>query len=446
MQLRKIEYQKNLGVKMNTLIKDVLLNVSLITIIILMWKFLTLKNQESHLFQKSSLAIAAIMSIMFCLSFPLVFQDQFQINFYHIPIGIAGLYGGATIGSILFVVTAPLLFLLGEDKFEISMILLVSQTLTIILLSPYFNRWKINNKMIIGTLLISIFSSVSIATTVNINPTDQVSLIIGLGVILVYLAFIAFCFFLIEKFNTSIETQKIVANAEKMEGLYHLAAAFGHEVRQPITTGKGMLQLLSDDSLPTDKRIEFLSAAISEVNRAEKIIQDYQVFAQPYSNKLERFDLVNEIQKVLNLVEPLTNVSNVQINTNLSSAWINGDKAKIERCLIHICTNSVEAMDSGGILTIQSFSTMENSIIEISDTGIGMTKKQISTLGEPLFSLSSRKGTGLGMMMVFRLVEGMKGKLEIQSKVGEGTKVTIVFPNEKLLKDAHTHIDKEFVY
>ncbi|QBP42296.1 HAMP domain-containing histidine kinase [Paenisporosarcina antarctica] len=446
MQLRKSEYQKNLGVKMNTLIKDVLLNVSLITIIILMWKFLSLKNQESHLFQKASLGIAAIMSITFCLSFPLVFQDQFQINFYHIPIGIAGLYGGATIGSILFVVTAPLLFLLSEDNLEISMILLVSQTLAIILLSPYFNRWKINNKMIIGTLLISIFSSVSIATTININQTDQVSLIIGLGVILVYLAFIAFCFFLIEKFNTSLETQKIVANAEKMEGLYHLAAAFGHEVRQPITTGKGMLQLLSDDSLPTDKRIEFLSAAISEVNRAEKIIQDYQVFAQPYSNKLERFDLVNEIQKVLNLVEPLTNVSNVQINTNLSSAWINGDKAKIERCLIHICTNAVEAMDTGGILTIQSFSTTENSIIEISDTGIGMTKKQISTLGEPLYSLSSRKGTGLGMMMVFRLVEGMKGKLEIQSKVGEGTKVTIVFPNKKLLKDAHTHIDKEFVY
>jgi two-component system sporulation sensor kinase B len=137
--------------------------------------------------------------------------------------------------------------------------------------------------------------------------------------------------------------------------------------------------------------------------------------------------LVNEIQQVISLIEPITDMTNIQIQSNLSSAWINGDKAKVEQCLIHICTNAMEAMESGGRLTIRSKNINGKSVIEISDTGTGMTKKQIARLGEPFFSLTSQKGTGLGMMVVFRTVESMGGKLEIDSEVGKGTNVKIIF-------------------
>lgn len=408
------------------------------------WNFFSQKYPDSQLYQKASLVIAAIFSIVLCLSFPLGFQNRFEFNFLLIPIGIAGLFGGAIISSILLVIAAPLLFLLSEEEGTgTASIVLVVQFCTNILLSPYFKRWKINKKMIIGTLLITIFSSVSIATTVIKNPSDHVILSIGLGIVFMHIVFVAFCFFLIETVQTKQVMKETLIKAEKMKGLYHLTAAFGHEIRQPITVCIGMLQLLNDDRLSKDKKSEYLFTTISEMNRAEKIIQDYQIFAEPFPNKSERLNLKSEIQKTLELFIPLANVRNIKINSYLSNAWINGDKEKLKKCLIHICTNAFEAMDSGGILTINSYSNKGKSIIEISDTGIGMTKKQISRLGEPFFSLNEQKGTGLGMMVVFRIVEGMKGEIDIQSIVGEGTKVKIVLHNGESTIDKH--VDKELV-
>lgn len=288
-------------------------------------------------------------------------------------------------------------------------------------------------KTIIGTGIISTFVTVSIVTMISVEPVNNKTWIIVLGIIFILILFVAVCIFLIESLKKAQLRKESLMKAEKMEGLYHLAASFGHEIRQPITICKGMLQLLSEDKLTKSEKSEFLFIAISELDRAEKVIQDYQIFAEPYPNRKERFDLVSGIQSAINHVALLAKERNIQIHSNYSSSWINGDKARIEQCIIQIVRNAFEAMESGGTLTIQTYSLKEKSFIEISDNGIGMTEKQITRLGEPYFSLNSPKGTGLGMMVVFRVVEEMKGKLEIQSKIGEGTKVTIVLPNEELV-------------
>jgi two-component system sporulation sensor kinase B len=412
---------------MTSLIRDIFLNVTLSITIITFWKFFSQKNMDSNLYQKSSLTVAAIISILLCLLFPIDFYSRFDFNFLHIPIGIIGLYGGIAVSSIMFTVAFPLIFLFGGDRLELVIILLVSQTAINVILSKYFIKWKTNMKIIIGTLLTTIITSILIATLVVQNLGDSSILNFGMGILFLQIICVAFYFYLIETFKLTQVSKESLLKAQKMEGLYHLAAAFGHEIRQPITICKGMLQLLTGDKWPADKQQEFLLASIAEINRAEKIIKNYQIFAEPYPSKSERFDLVNEIQQVISLIEPITDMTNIQIQSNLSSAWINGDKAKVEQCLIHICTNAMEAMESGGRLTIRTKNINGKAVIEISDTGIGMTKKQIARLGEPFFSLNDQKGTGLGMMVVFRIVESMKGKLEIKSEVGKGTNVKIIF-------------------
>ena len=418
---------------MTSLIRDVFLNVTLSITIITLWKFFSQKNINSDLYQKSSMALAGIISILLCLVFPVDFYGKFEFHFLHIPIGVIGLYGGAVVSSIMFMVAFPLVFLF-PDGLELAIILLVCQTAVNIIMSKYFLKWKTNMKIVIGTLLTTIISVILLATLIVQNPGDTSIVNFVLGILCLQIVSVAFYFYLIETFKITQVSRESFIKAEKMKGLYHLAAAFGHEIRQPLTISKGMLQLLTEDKWPADKQQEFLLASIAEINRAEKIIKNYQIFAEPFPSKSERFDLVNEIQQVIDLIEPIANITNIQIHSNLSPAYINGDKAKVEQCLIRICTNAMEAMESmefGGRLTIRSKNINGKSVIEIADTGIGMTKKQIARLGEPFFSLTDQKGTGLGMMVVFRTVESMGGKLEINSEVGKGTNVKIIFDENK---------------
>ncbi len=91
--------------------------------------------------------------------------------------------------------------------------------------------------------------------------------------------------------------------------------------------------------------------------------------------------------------------------------------------------NAIEAMPNGGTLRINVSIDKDYVLIHISDTGVGMTKEQIERLGEPYFTTKGTKGTGLGMMVVYRIVETMKGDLFIHSEVGEGTDVYMYFPS-----------------
>lgn len=411
---------------MTSLIRDIFLNVSLSITVITLWKFFAQKNMDSNLFQKFSVAFTAILSVFLCLSFPLDFYGRFELSFLHIPIGIIGLYGGIVVSAVMFIVSFPLIFLFSEDNLDIILLLLVFQTVINIILGRYFLKWNTKMKIIIGTLLITIISFILLGTLVAQNQGNTSILKFGIGILLLQIIFVAFYFYLIETFKITQISKESLLKAQKMEGLYHLAAAFGHEVRQPLTISKGMLQLLTEDKWPADKQQEFLLASITEINNAEKIIKNYQVFAEPFPHQTERFNLVDSIQYVIELIKPIANVANINIRSTLSEAMINGDRAKIEQCLIHVCTNAIESMESGGTMTILSKNNNGKSMIEISDTGKGMTKKQISRLGEPFFSINNQKGTGLGMMVVFRIVESMKGNLEIESEVGKGTNVKII--------------------
>ena len=359
---------------MTNLIRDLFLNVTLSITMITLWKFFTRKNIDSVFNKKLILGFTAIVAIILCFSFTIDFLGRLEFNFLYIPIGIIGLYGGFVISSIMFVGALPFIFLFTDEGMELAIILLVGQTVINGFLSKYFIKWTTNMKIITGTFITSVISAILVINPVVQNKGDIIFLYFGLGIFLLQLLCVAFYIYLIENFRISLVFKETLLKAQKMEGLYHLAAAFGHEIRQPMTISKGMLQLLAENNWTADKQQEFLLVSLAELNRAEKIIQNYQVFAEPFPSKTEPFDLVNEIQHVINLIEPIAHKSKIHIHSYLSSAWINGDKTKIEQCLTHIFTNSIEAMGTGGHLTIRSKNINGKSVVEISDSGKGMTK------------------------------------------------------------------------
>lgn len=220
--------------------------------------------------------------------------------------------------------------------------------------------------------------------------------------------------------------------ADKAQVVSHLAASFGHEVRNPISVSKGFLQLLLEGEMPSYKRIEYAKAALDALDQAEEIIQSYLTFAKPHLERKEYIDFRKEMKKVVENILPFANMNSIILNFTLppetQKKWIlEGNCKHLHQCLLNILKNSVEAMSEGGTLKVEIIASEKIIGVRISDTGIGMTKEQIRHLGEPFFS-SKEKGTGLGMMVVYSIVKEMKGKIKVESEIGKGTAFTLLFP------------------
>ncbi|MFD0828062.1 ATP-binding protein [Neobacillus sp. M.A.Huq-85] len=226
-----------------------------------------------------------------------------------------------------------------------------------------------------------------------------------------------------------------VVKMEKKEVVSHLAASISHEVRNPLTTARGFMQLLGEMKDVDQRQMEYISIALQELDRANSIIRDYLMFAKPAPENMEEFEIKEEIEKSLQLIEPLASMNGVQLKKEINSCSIKGNRGMFQQVLINILKNGIEAMPKGGELTITSFQTDSTIKVTIKDEGIGMTAEQKNRLGEPYFSLKDGKGTGLGMMVVYRIVEMMKGKVCVTSEQGKGTGITLLFPsiNEKVI-------------
>lgn len=226
-------------------------------------------------------------------------------------------------------------------------------------------------------------------------------------------------------------TEELVRKSEKLEIVSHLAASMSHEVRNPLTTARGFMQLLSENTSMQNGK-QYLEISIQEIDRATEIINHYLTFAKPAPVTVEKVDVLKEIQSMIQIITPLSNMNAVQISFTFNKEKdysILGERSKLQQGLINILKNGIEAMPNGGKLQLNLRSNESNIRIDIQDTGIGMTRHQLNRLGEPYFSTKEQdKGTGLGMMVAFSIVKGMNGQIKVTSEVDKGTCFSIQFP------------------
>ncbi|MGB8001873.1 MAG: ATP-binding protein, partial [Anaerobacillus sp.] len=200
-----------------------------------------------------------------------------------------------------------------------------------------------------------------------------------------------------------------------------------HEVRNPLTASRGFLQLIESD-LESKKTKEYMELAITELDRATEIMNDYLTFAQPFPEDIEEIDITSEIYHSVSVIQPLATLHDVSITTNIDikPTYIRSEKRKFHQCLMNIFKNSIEAMPDGGRLSIEALIEESRLRVSITDTGIGMTEDQLSRMGQPFFT-TKEKGTGLGMMVSHSIVNAMNGEIIYVSTPGVGTTVNLVF-------------------
>lgn len=346
----------------------------------------------------------------------------------YIPLIFGGLYGGPliTVGLSLVIITFRLY--LGSGVGFIATVFVVCIIMVVIL---FIRKWFHSLKSIERTsfsVILTLLTAIAAATVSEImNSRILLDTQAWSGYIVAYMIGAWLTSKIVEDVLRHDLVEKQLIRNEKLEAVSHLASSISHEVRNPLTTSRGFMQLLREEDVP-DRLKNYIDIAIEEMDRAEEIIRDYLTFAKPSPEKVENFQVKEELKRALDVVRPLANMNNVIIHSNFCDGEINGEVSRFQQCFINLYKNAIEAMPNGGDLSVFTEVKNYNMTIIIADSGIGMTEAQLSRLGEPYFSTKGMKGTGLGMMVVYRIIESMNGMIEVESKIGRGTCFIIRFP------------------
>lgn len=221
--------------------------------------------------------------------------------------------------------------------------------------------------------------------------------------------------------------EKEMARLDRLSLVGEMAAGIGHEVRNPMTTVRGFLQLLSrkEDCL---KYNEFFTLMIDELDRANSIITEFLSLAKDRVVELEVQSLKEIVQDIFPLIQADGLVSEKNIVMELEEvAKIPLDKKEIRQLILNLVQNGSQAMLPGGTIKIRTFMEKEEVVLAVSDEGSGITPQVLEKIGTPFFT-TKENGTGLGLAVCYSIVARHNAKIDIDTG-SKGTTFFVRFKN-----------------
>ena len=217
--------------------------------------------------------------------------------------------------------------------------------------------------------------------------------------------------------------------SEKLKTTGQLAAAVAHEIRNPLTVVKGLLQFYEKDNSFSKEGKFHLSLMIDELKTAEHVLSQFLTIAKPDEDqKMETVEVQNALQSVTGLLMSYgvyhQNKIDLQVDEDL---YIAANIIEFKQLFMNLVKNAIEVSNKDVSVVIRAERKNKEIEIKVIDAGFGMSEEQVRSLGTPFYSLKS-KGTGLGLMICFNIVEKYKGTIQFQSAVNQGTTVTVRFP------------------
>jgi two-component system sporulation sensor kinase B len=295
------------------------------------------------------------------------------------------------------------------------------------LFSKKFSMFNRKNKLIFSVLLSLCLGILTTSIAVTLSDSFRVTEAYMFYFIFLPPVVMFFVVYIIEILGDAISIKSKIAKLEKMEVVSQLAASISHEVRNPLTVVKGFIDLLKAPNLSQEVREQYFQHVVRELKSAETIISDYLAYAKPATEDIGIILIDREIRSIIEMTKPLANMNSVKISEELVPGITRGNIQHFKQCFLNLIKNSLEAMPNGGELSLVTFVSKFDIIIEISDNGVGMSKEQINRFGEPYYS-TKEKGTGLGSMVVVKTIETMNGKIKINSVLNKGTTIRITLP------------------
>jgi two-component system NtrC family sensor kinase len=273
------------------------------------------------------------------------------------------------------------------------------------------------------------------------------------------------------------QAQEELIRTEKLASIGRFAAGVAHEVGNPLGAILGYTSILQKEGMDHEESKDYLKRIEKEIDRINRIVRELLDFARPSKFEIKDVEIHLVIENTLSLLSYQKNFKNIESRLDLQSDLpkIKGDESQLSQVFMNIILNAVDAMQNGGILTIQTrthiiealdedrfqrvyprrrrgdpmesdysrkrkadpltalfkkFSEGDQLVeIRISDTGIGIRKEDLENIFDPFFTTKAPdKGTGLGLSISLRIVESLGGEIKVTSEIGKGTTFKIYFP------------------
>lgn len=221
--------------------------------------------------------------------------------------------------------------------------------------------------------------------------------------------------------------------ADKLSAIGVLAAGVAHEIRNPLTGMKMIVQLLAGEFAADDGRREPLGIIQKEIDRLESIVGNLLDFAKPSKPKAIEVEPAKVVEACFQLVRNQLNKQGVTFEMHVvkDCPGIIGDSDQLKQVFINIMTNAIHALSRGGRLSVNIDSRDDHVAIAFEDTGVGIPAERLPDIFNP-FMTTKEDGTGLGLSMAQRIVEEHGGRIEVQSVQGEGSTFTVFLPRKSV--------------
>ena len=217
---------------------------------------------------------------------------------------------------------------------------------------------------------------------------------------------------------------------DRMAAVGELAAGLAHEIGNPLAAISGSVQMLSSAPNATPSQRKLIEILLKESQRLDRTIKGFLRFARPREGSLQPFDIARLLAENCELLRNSAEVSDrhrIEVKLDPPSASVIADPDQVSQIFWNLARNSLRAMPGGGTLTIVGRLTDEHYRMQVIDTGRGMTEEQRANLFHPFQSFFDG-GTGIGMAIVYRIVQEHGGRLDVESRPGGGTTITVELP------------------
>ena len=242
-----------------------------------------------------------------------------------------------------------------------------------------------------------------------------------------------------EDVTVRVEAVRAISRAEKLAAVGRLAAGVVHEINNPLATiaacAEALEQRIDEGAFAAsdsaEDLAEYLGLIKNEAFRCKTITTDLLDFSRVRASDRTPVDLGEIVRSAANLISHQKRGANITQRIKIESDLppVSADGGQLQQAVIALATNAVDAMPEGGQLTFRAFSKGGRLVVDVEDTGIGISQENMPKIFEPFFTTKDvGKGTGLGLSVCYGIISEHGGRISVRSKVGKGTTFSIFLP------------------
>lgn len=249
--------------------------------------------------------------------------------------------------------------------------------------------------------------------------------------IVLCVSFAIVAFILLTRFQSYVRTIQNMfeeaQQAEKLAVIGKMATTIAHEIRNPLTALKGFTQLQREKH-PEDA--SYYNIMVQEIERMNTIVSELMILGKPKKRQYKLHNINDILSYVIYIVEQPASQYGITISTMFDETLpsIQCDEKQMKQVFLNLIKNAIESMPNGGNIIVEANVVHDNQIVvSVTDEGCGMDQEKINKIGEAFYT-TKENGTGLGLMVTYKIIEEHQGEVVFESKLGVGTKVKVMLP------------------